>query len=103
MRLNFSTNLILQIIPFIAVSIIIISLVGYAKATKEYSNTKATYYEAYLDNRKFEIITLEDLKNVLNSIPLKDVENYYFIIAPNYVEEYTSKQGIVISDFLKNI
>lgn len=101
MRLNFSTNLILQIIPFIAVSIIIISLVGYAKATKEYSNTKATYYEAYLDNREFEIITLEDLKNVLNTIPLKDVEDYYFIIAPNYVEEYTSKQGIVISDFFK--
>lgn len=101
MRLNFSTNLILQIIPFIAVSIIIISLVGYAKATKEYSNTKATYYEAYLDNREFEIITLEDLKYVLNTIPLKDVEDYYFIIAPNYVEEYTSKQGIVISDFFK--
>lgn len=101
MRLSFSTNLILQIIPFIAVSIIIISLVGYAKATKEYSNTKATYYEAYLDNRQFNNITMEELKKVLDTIPLKDTDDYYFIISPNYQEEYTSRKDTEISDFFK--
>ena len=101
MRLNFSSNLILQIIPFLAVSIIIISLIGYAKATEEYGNTNATYYEAYLDNRQFNNITIEDLKNELNTIPLKNSEDYYFIISPNYAEEYTSKEGTEISDFFK--
>lgn len=100
-RLSFSSNLILQIIPFIAVSIIIISLVGYAKATEEYAKSNANYYEAYLNNKNFSNITILDLKKQLETIPLKNEEDYFFIIAPNYTGEYTSKQGAKISDFFK--
>lgn len=100
-RLNFSSNLILQIIPFIAVSIIIIALIGYAKATEEYANTNATYYEAYLDNREFDTITMENLKTKLESVPLKNEDDYFFIIAPNYTQEYVSKDKTEISDFFK--
>lgn len=100
-RLNFSSNLILQIIPFIGVSIIIISLIGYAKATEEYSRTNASYYEAYLNNRELDNINSNDLIETLKSIPLKNDDDYFFIYAPNISFEYTSKEKIEISDFFK--
>ena len=101
LRLNFSTNLILQIIPFIGVSIIIISLIGYAKATEEFAKTNASYYEAYLENRNFNNVNLNEIKENLKSIPLKSKEDYYFIYIPDISYEYTSKPEAKISDFFK--
>ena len=101
LRLNFSTNLILQIIPFIGVSIIIISLIGYAKATEEFAKTNASYYEAYLENRNFNNLNLNEIKENLKSIPLKSKDDYYFIYIPEISYEYTSKPEAKISDFFK--
>lgn len=101
LRLNFSTNLILQIIPFIGVSIIIISLIGYAKATEEFAKTNASYYEAYLENRNFNNVNLNEIKENLKSIPLKSKDDYYFIYIPGISYEYTSKPEAKISDFFK--
>lgn len=101
LRLNFSTNLILQIIPFIGVSIIIISLIGYAKATEEFAKTNASYYEAYLENRNFNNINLNEIKENLKSIPLKSKDDYYFIYIPDIAYEYTSRPEAKISDFFK--
>lgn len=101
LRLNFSTNLILQIIPFIGVSIIIISLIGYAKATEKFAETNANYYEAYLENRDFNNVNLNEIKENLKSIPLKSQDDYYFIYIPDISYEYTSKPEAKISDFFK--
>ncbi len=101
LRLNFSTNLILQIIPFIGVSIIIISLIGYAKATEEFAKTNASYYEAYLENRNFNNVNLNVIKENLKSIPLKNKDDYYFIYIPDIAYEYTSRPKAKISDFFK--
>lgn len=101
LRLNFSTNLILQIIPFIGVSIIIISLIGYAKATEEFAKTNASYYEAYLENRNFNNVNLNEIKENLKSIPLKSKDDYYFIYIPDIAYEYTSRPEAKISDFFK--
>lgn len=101
LRLNFSTNLILQIIPFIGVSIIIISLIGYAKATEEFAKTNASYYEAYLENRNFNNINLNEIKENLKSIPLKSKDDYYFIYIPDISYEYISKPEVKISEFFK--
>lgn len=101
LRLNFSTNLILQIIPFIGVSIIIISLIGYAKATEKFAETNANYYEAYLENRNFNNVNLNEIKENLKSIPLKNQDDYYFIYIPDISYEYTSKPESKISDFFK--
>ncbi len=98
-RLKFSTNLILQIIPFIAVSIIIISLIGYAKATEEYAKANANYYKAYLENRTLNSFNISMLKNEIETIPLNNEEDYFFIIAPNFKETYVSKEGENITDF----
>lgn len=101
LRLNFSSNLILQIIPFVGVSIIIISLIGYAKATEEYANTNASYYEAYLSNRDFSNMTIETIKDELQSVPLKNEDDYYFIYVPELSYEFTSNPEVEISDFFK--
>mgnify|MGYP004635938529 FL=1 len=101
LRLNFSTNLILQIIPFIGVSIIIISLIGYAKATEKFAETNANYYEAYLENRDFNNVNINEIKENLKSIPLKSQNDYYFIYIPDISYEYTSKPEAKISDFFK--
>ena len=101
LRLNFSTNLILQIIPFIGVSIIIISLIGYAKATEEFAKTNASYYEAYLENRNFNNVNLNEIKENLKSIPLKSKDDYYFIYIPDISYEYISKPEVKISEFFK--
>lgn len=100
LRVNFSSNLILQIIPFLAVSIIIISLVGYAKATEEYAKINANYYEAYLNNCTFENVNMQSIRRKLEKIPLKNEDDYFFILAPN-MEEYVSNDKIKISDFFK--
>ncbi|MBE5806473.1 MAG: hypothetical protein E7313_07220 [Clostridiales bacterium] len=100
-RLNFSTNLILQIIPFIAVSIIIISLIGYAKATKEYANSNASYYKAYLHTKTYKEISIKELNEILKTIPLNNEDDYYFIISPNYDNVYVSKEGMEITDFFR--
>lgn len=101
LRLNFSTNLILQIIPFIGVSIIIISLIGYAKATEEYARTNASYYEAHLANKDFNNVELNKINENLKAIPLKNEDDYYFIYIPDISYEYTSKSEIKISEFFK--
>ena len=100
-RLSVSTNLILQIIPLIAVSIIIISLIGYAKATEGYANASASYYEAYLKNRNLTEVNVDSLKEQLDTIPLKNESDYYFIIAPNYSKVYVSKENTELTKFFK--
>ena len=61
-RIKFSTNLILQIIPFLLASIIIISLIGYAKTTQQKGVSTMNYYKAYIENRSFSNLDLESLK-----------------------------------------
>lgn len=98
-RLKFSITLIMQIIPFLAVSIILISLVGYAKTTQEKGNSIMNYYKAYLDNMDFQTFSIESLSDELDKIPLYDKSNYYVIIPPNQNEAYTSSPNTKVSHF----
>ncbi len=98
-RIKFSSSLMIQIIPFLAVSIIIISLIGYAKATTEKGIANANYYRAYLDTKTFNNIDIETLKATLNTIPLNNSEDYYFIIPKNKKDIYVSKNNAKVSDF----
>ncbi len=98
-RIKFSTNLIIQIIPFLLASIIVISLVGYAKTTEEKGNSTMNYYKAYFDNRNFSSINMEDLKSELNTIPLLSDSDYYIIIPPNRETIYVSDTAAEVTDF----
>ena len=98
-RIKFSTNLIIQIIPFLAVSVIIVSLIGYAKTTEEKGNAYAAYYNAYMENRDLSKVNMKDLKENLSSIPLENKEDYYFIIPPDRSQIYVSKENTKLTDF----
>lgn len=50
-RITNSQNLLLQVVPFIVVILIIISLVSYSKIIEEEGYTTANYYKAYLDSK----------------------------------------------------
>ena len=99
-RIKFSTNLIIQIIPFLAVSIIVISLLGYAKTTEEKGNSSADYYKTYMNtNIATNVVNKENLKKVLDEIPLKNETDFYFIIPPNRDGIYVSEEGRKVTDF----
>lgn len=98
-RITFSTDLLLQVVPFIAVSLIIISLIGYAKATTEKANACKNYYKAYLANQTFTDITIDGIKSTLNAVPLNNPDDYYFIITPNQSITYVSDDSKSVSDF----
>ena len=100
-RITNSQNLLLQVVPFIAVVLIVISLIGYSKVVEQEGLTTANYYKAYLDSKninQFEV-NEEALKTILNEIPKENEEDYYFIINPND-EIYVSDPNGSISDFV---
>ena len=98
-RIKFSTNLIIQIMPFLLASIIVISLVGYAKTTEEKGNSTMNYYKAYFANRTFSDVTLDGLKSELDTIPRLNNSDYYIILPPNRTEAYTSNPNEEITEF----
>ena len=100
-RINFSTNLIIQIVPFIAVSIIIISLVGYAKATEEYAKSNENYYKIYLKDIDYKNLEVNEIKKELSNIPLNKESDYFFISSMDFKNTYISKENEKITEFFK--
>ena len=98
-RIKFSTNLIIQIMPFLLASIIVISLVGYAKTTEEKGNSIMNYYKVYLDNKEFKNVNLEALKSELDTIQPLTENDYYVIIPPEKENCYTSNPNAKVTDF----
>lgn len=98
-RIKFSTKLIIQVIPFLLASIIIISLIGYAKTTAQKGVSIANYYKSYFQNRNFSSVDLESLKKELDTIPLLSDSDYYIIIPPNNENIYLSKEDEEMTDF----
>ncbi len=100
-RISNIRSLIMQTIPFIAVVLVILSLIGYSKAIEQKGLASANYYKVYLANLALdaEKINKNNLIKVLNEIPLNNGEDSYFIISPYEKERYNSKQDKPITDF----
>ena len=101
-RLKNSLSLQIQMLPFVLVVLILISLVGYSKAMNKQGETITSYYKAYLDAEEENMnnINIESLKQFLNSIPLYNEKDYYFIITPNDETIYVSNENGSISSFV---
>ena len=101
-RITNSQNLLFQMVPFIAVILIIISLIGYSKAVQQEGFSIGNYYRAYMESKSIEPsqVNMENLKEILSTIPLQDKSHYYFILSPNDEEIYVSSPDGVISDFV---
>lgn len=98
-RIQFSTSLIIQIIPFLLAATIIISLVGYSNAVKEKETGIADYYKLQMNNCNFSTITFDTLKSELNKVPLYNSSDYFLIIPPKKEDAYTSKPDAEVTDF----
>ena len=101
-RITNSQNLLFQMVPFIALILIVISLIGYSKAVQQEGFAIGSYYRGYLESKNIsrDQTNMEDLKSILSSIPLQDESHYYFIITPNDEEIYVSDPDGNISDFV---
>ena len=101
-RIKNSLSLQIQILPFIVVVLIIISLIGYSKAMDKHGNAISNYYEAYIEAKEDEIGTIDkqNLIQFLDRIPLYDKSNYYFIIEPEDSNIYISNPNGSISSFV---
>lgn len=101
-RITNSQNLLFQMVPFIAVILIIISLIGYSKAVQQEGFSTGNYYRAYMESKNIEPsqVNMENLKEILSTIPLQDKSHYYFIFSPNDEEVYISSPDGSISDFV---
>lgn len=101
-RITNSQNLLLQVTPFIAVVLIVISLIGYSKTVSQEGRTIANYYKAYLASKNItpSQVNTQSLKNILKSIPLQSQNDYYFIIPPHDKDIYVSKEGETLNNFI---
>ena len=101
-RITNSQNLLFQMIPFITVILIVISLIGYSKAVQQEGFATANYYKAYLEMYTVDSseVSMDSLKELLSKVPLKSDSDYYFIISPNDEEIYVSNPDGSVSEFV---
>lgn len=101
-RIKNSLSLQIQMLPFVLVVLILISLVGYSKAMSKQGETITSYYKAYLkaEEEKMNNINIESLKSFLDKIPIYNKGDYYFIITPNDETIYVSDKNGSISSFV---
>lgn len=101
-RIMNSQNLLFQMVPFIAVVLIIISLIGYSKAAQQEGFSTGNYYRAYIETKNItpDEVNMESLKQILSTIPLQGDSHYFFILSPNDENIYVSSPDGSISDFV---
>jgi signal transduction histidine kinase len=101
-RITNSQNLLFQMVPFIAVILIIISLIGYSKAVRQEGFATGNFYKAYMESKNISPneVNMESLKQILSTIPLQEDSHYYFIISPNDEDIYVSSPTGSISNFV---
>lgn len=100
-RISNTKSLILQTMPFIAVILILLSLIGYSKATKQLGLASGNYYKVYLEKLDIEQskISKEYLIEKLDEIPLNNKDDMYFIIK-NDKTIYNSNEEKAINQFV---
>jgi len=97
-RIKLSDNILMQVIPFLAVSIILISLIGYSKSTDEKANANYNYYRKALENVNTTNISEASLISQLDNISLNNETDYCFVIKNNDIK-YLSNNEETVSDF----
>ena len=78
---KFSRELLYNLLPFFIVLLITVSLLGYSRTCNSIGEENYSYYKLYVNYLKCNGSTINELKNLLSSIPLKNNDDYYFIIS----------------------
>lgn len=101
MRINTHFSLLIQSFPLVFSMLVIPLLLGYSSTVQQKGLGIASYYKAYLNEKNYSNIrNMDDLKEILDNIPLYANDNYYFIIEPNDTNIYTSNPSGEISSFV---
>ena len=96
-KTHFDKNLLYNLLPFFVVTIIAVSLLGYAKVCDAIGESHYHYYKLYLDDIDTQSLSISELKSKLNTVPLMNNTDYYFIYIGD--EQYFSKSNGSLSDF----
>lgn len=96
----FSNNLLYNLLPFFIVIVITISLLGYSKLCNANGQTGYEYYKLRFDNKNTQSVSLLELKASLDSIPLMNSSDYYFIYTDN-VKYFSNPNGNLSDFFIK--
>lgn len=101
-RISVVANLMMQMIPFLAVILIIVSLLGYAKSTERRGQASVNYYKVYLETQDIQTnqVNEKELRSILDTIPLEQETDYYFIIQPEDKNIYVSNSNGEVSQFM---
>ena len=102
-KTKFERNLVFNLLPFFFIVTIITCLLGYSKVCDKLGESSYYYYKLYLSDIDYSKLTLEELKEQLNKVPLKNSSDYYMIIFDkndiNSVE-FSSPKGSITEFFL---
>ena len=99
-KTKFSSNLIINLVPFFLVALIVMALLGYSKVCEKMGESSYYYYKLYT-SRIHNNISLENLKTSLAEIPLKNENDYYMLIQDTNNIIYSVPNGSVTNFFLK--
>lgn len=94
---KFSRELLYNLLPFFIVLLITVSLLGYSMTCNAIGEENYYYYKLCINSLECDGSTINDLKGLLSSIPLKNNDDYYFIISDE--ETILSSNTGNISDF----
>ncbi len=97
---KFSRELLYNLLPFFIVLLITISLLGYSRTCNAIGEENYYYYKLYLNAFDCDNKSTDELKHILNSIPLKNSDDYYFIVSDNETI-ISNNDGNISNFFLK--
>ena len=97
---KFSNELLYNLLPFFIVLLITISLLGYSRTCNAIGEENYYYYKLYVNSLDCNNKNIDTLKKLLDSVPLKNENDYYFIITDNDTI-LSNKDGNISEFFLK--
>ena len=97
---KFSNELLYNLLPFFIVLLITISLLGYSRTCNAIGEENYYYYKLYVNSLDCNNKNIDALKKLLDSVPLKNENDYYFIITDNDTI-LSNKDGNISEFFLK--
>lgn len=100
-KTKFNNNLTKHLLPFFFIITVITCLLGYSRVCDTLGESSYYYYNLYLSDLDYSSLSLSDLKEELNNIPLKNNNDYYMILFDKHDKDsiYFSSPDGYVSDF----
>lgn len=94
---KFSKELLYNLLPFFIVLLITLSLLGYSRTCNAVGEENFYYYKLYTNSLVLDNLSFNQLQDKLNEVPLKNSDDYFFIITDS--STFLSNPNGNISEF----